>query len=68
MIDIERLAAGLAANLLKDAAAPATPRALIEDAFRRGLRLGLSIRHPFGLHPSGMEALRKDRGPWTTTH
>jgi hypothetical protein len=44
MIHPDRIASGLVRDLL-NAAKPAThPKALIADAFRRGVRLGLSIR------------------------
>ena len=44
MIQTRRIAAGLADSLLRTAKPTADPKPLIEAAFRRGLRLGLSIR------------------------
>jgi len=44
MIQASRIASGLADDLPKIAGPTANPKALIEDAFRRGVRLGLSIR------------------------
>ena len=44
MIQASRIASGLAEDLLKIASPTANPKPLIEDAFRRGVRLGLSIR------------------------
>jgi len=44
MIHASRNAPGLADDLPKIASPTANPKALIEDAFRRGVRLGLSIR------------------------
>jgi hypothetical protein len=43
MIEPNRIAAG-ARNLLKIAGRNADPKPLIEEAFRRGFRLGLSMR------------------------
>ena len=39
-----RIASGLADDLLRIASPTTNPKLLIEDAFRRGFRLGLSIR------------------------
>ncbi len=44
MIQASRIASGLADDLLKIASPAANPKLLIEDAFRRGVPLGLSIR------------------------
>lgn len=44
MIPADRIASGPAHDLLKAALPSTHPKALIEDAFRRGVRLGLSIR------------------------
>ncbi len=44
MIHASRIASGLAEDFLKVTSPTANPKALIEDAFRRGFRLGLSIR------------------------
>ncbi len=44
MIQASRIASGVADNLLKVASPTANPKSLIEDAFRRGFRLGLAIR------------------------
>ena len=44
MIQASRIASGLADDLLKIASPATNPKPLIEDAFRRGVRLGLSIR------------------------
>ena len=44
MIQASRIASGLADDLLKIASPATNPKLLIEDAFRRGFRLGLSIR------------------------
>ena len=44
MIQASRIASGLADDLLKIASPTTNPKPLIEDAFRRGVRLGLSIR------------------------
>ena len=47
MIDPKRIAARVAKSLLRSADRNPNPRPLmIEDAFRRGFRLGLSIRTP----------------------
>ena len=46
MIDPKRIAAGVAKSLLRSADRNSNPRPLVEDAFRRGFRLGLSIRTP----------------------
>ena len=39
-----RIASGLADHVLKIASPAANPKLLIEDAFHRGVRLGLSTR------------------------
>ncbi len=39
-----RIASGLADHVLKIASPAANPKLLVEDAFHRGVRLGLSIR------------------------
>ncbi len=44
MIQPSRIASGLADDLLRIASPATNPKLLIEDAFRRGFRLGLSIR------------------------
>jgi hypothetical protein len=44
MIHAGHVASGLADDLLRIARPGANPKPLIEDASRRGLRLGLSIR------------------------
>jgi hypothetical protein len=44
MIQPNRIASGLADSLLRGAKPDANPKRLIEAAFRRGVRLGLSIR------------------------
>ena len=44
MIQASRIASGLAQDFLKVSSPTANPKALIEDAFRRGFRLGLCIR------------------------
>ncbi len=44
MIQPNRIASGLADSLLSSANPDANPEPLIEAAFRRGVRLGLSIR------------------------
>jgi hypothetical protein len=44
MIHASRIASGIADHLLKIASPATNPKALIEEAFRRGFRLGLSIR------------------------
>jgi len=46
MIEPKRIAAGVAKSLLRSADRSSNPRPLIEDAFRRDFRLGLSIRTP----------------------
>jgi len=46
MIELERIAAGMAKSLLRSADRNSNPRPLVEDAFRRGFRLWLSIRTP----------------------
>ncbi len=47
MIQPNQIASGLAESLLTAAQPNANLKLLIEDAFRRGLRLGLSIRVAF---------------------
>ena len=44
MLQASRIASGLADDLLKIKSPATNPKLLIEDAFRRGFRLGLSIR------------------------
>jgi hypothetical protein len=44
MIHPNRIASGLAESFLTAAKPNANPKLLIEDAFHRGVRLGLSIR------------------------
>ena len=44
MIEPNRIAAGVARNLLWRARPNTDPKPLIEEAFRRGFRLGLSMR------------------------
>jgi hypothetical protein len=44
MIHASRIASGLAEDLLKIARPTTNPKPLIEDAFRRGVPLGLAIR------------------------
>jgi len=44
MIHASRIASGIADHPLKIASPATNPKALIEEAFRRGFRLGLSIR------------------------
>ncbi len=44
MIHTSRIASGIADRLLKIGSPATNPKALIEEAFRRGFRLGLSIR------------------------
>src|SRR5208282_2682744 len=44
MIHASRIASGLAEDVLKIASPAANPKLLIEDAFRRGVPLSLSIR------------------------
>ncbi len=44
MIQPSRIASGLAQDFLKVSSPTANPKALIKDAFHRGVRLGLSIR------------------------
>jgi hypothetical protein len=46
VIEPNRIAAGVARNLLKRAGPNTDPNPLIEQAFRRGFRLGLSMRIP----------------------
>ena len=43
MMHASRIASALADHLLKIASPATNPKALIEDAFRRGVRLGLAI-------------------------
>ena len=43
MIQPNRIASGLADSLLRGAKPDANPKRLIEAAFRRGVRLGVSI-------------------------
>ncbi len=47
MIQPSRIASGLAEDFLKVTSPATNPKLLIEDAFRRGFRLGLSIRAAF---------------------
>ena len=47
MIKASRIASGLADDLPKIASPATNPKPRIEDAFRRGVRLGLSIRAAF---------------------
>ena len=47
MIQASRIASGLVDDLLKIASPTTNPKPLIEDAFRRGVPLGLSIRAAF---------------------
>jgi hypothetical protein len=44
MIQASRIASGLADDVLKITRPATNPKLLIDDAFRRGFRLGLSIR------------------------
>ena len=44
MIQASRIASGLADDVLKITSPATNPKPLIEDAFRRGVPLGLSIR------------------------
>ncbi len=44
MLHASRIASGLADDLLKISSPATNPKLLIEDAFRLGFRLGLSIR------------------------
>ena len=61
MIYPDPMASGLAHDLLK-AAKPAThPKALIEDAFRRGVRPGLSIRAVSRGCPTALFTTRRSR-------
>jgi hypothetical protein len=46
MIEPNRVAAGVARNLLKRAGPNTDPKPLVEEAFRRGFRLGQSMRVP----------------------
>jgi hypothetical protein len=69
MIDIDQLASGLANNLLETSGLPAEAKGPIQDAFRRGLRLGLSIRPPNAVRSASVSPqLPKDFDPWTTMH
>ncbi len=69
MIDIERLASGLADNLLHASESPTDAKSLIEDAFRRGLHLGLSVRPRNAFRSSSKQSREpKDAEPWTTMH
>jgi hypothetical protein len=69
MIDINRVAEGLAADLLNSSDPAKQVECLLVDAFRRGLQLGLSIPRsnpkPAACKDQPME---KDDDPWTTTH
>jgi hypothetical protein len=44
MIRTSRIASGVANSLLESAKPTANPKPIIEDAFRRGFELGLSVR------------------------
>ena len=69
MIDIDQLASGIATNLLETSGLPAEAKGPIQDAFRRGLHLGLSIRQPsFDRTTSNPPQQPKDFDPWTTKH
>ena len=46
MMEPKGIAAGLAKSLLKSAGRNANTKLLIQDAFGRGFRLGLSMRSP----------------------
>ena len=52
MIQPNRIASGLADSFLKGAKPDANPKRLIEAAFRRGVRSGLSIRAASGGRPT----------------
>ena len=52
MIQPNQIASGLAESLLTAAKPNANLKLLIEDAFRRGVRLGLSIRAASGGCPT----------------
>lgn len=68
MIDIGRIADGLAANLLNHAMPSANSQPLIAEAFRRGLQLGLSVRQPERPQQDAVVLADKDPAPWSTTH
>jgi hypothetical protein len=69
MINIKRLASGLADDLLSVRPDPSEAKSLIEDAFLRGFRLGLSVRGANSFSPRSKHTPeRKDAEPWTTTH
>ena len=69
MIDIDQLASGLANNLLETSGLPDEAKGPIQDAFRRGLSLGLSIRQPSAVRAApDPPQLPKDFDPWTPMH
>ncbi len=70
MVNVNKIASGLAADLLRTGEQTKDAKALIEDAFRRGLQLGLSARHcdAFRPHPTNQTDTREDATWPSTTH
>jgi hypothetical protein len=70
MIEINKLAEGVAADLLKTSAGKVELETLIIEAFSRGLTLGMTVRRldtfPASQDPS--QPLQKDSPPWTPMH
>ncbi len=60
MIQASRIASGLADDPPKIASPAANPKLLIEDAFRRGVPLGLSIRAASGGCPARARLYEKE--------
>ena len=66
MIPTVRIATGFAESLLKSARPSTDPEPTVAEAFRRGLRLGLSLRRrPPSL--AGAPFLREGGAPWPVT-
>lgn len=70
MIDIQKIAAGFAADVARTASIQSeTIEPILRDAFRRGLQLGLTLRKSadLGVYPKTQPS-EEERRSWTMMH
>ncbi len=69
MIDSEKLAAGVAAGLMRTSAFRAgNIEQVLREAFRRGFQIGNTLRRPGEIDRSATRpSPAKEQGPWTET-
>ncbi|WOJ91722.1 hypothetical protein RZS28_18515 (plasmid) [Methylocapsa polymorpha] len=70
MIDIQKLAAGFAANVARTSNIPSEAiEPILRDAFQRGLQLGLTLRKSadLGVYPK-IQPTKEERQSWTMMH